>query len=321
MPLDLFPAILAAAQRIRPFVRATPLEESLALSEAGGDRVLLKLENFQHTGSFKVRGAFNKLLALPPEVLARGVVAASSGNHGAAVAYALHKLRAPGLVFVPEQTAATKLAAIRRFGSAVCLCGQDTVVAEISARAYAAEEGLVYLSPYNDWEVVAGQGTLGAEIAHDLPAVETIYVTVGGGGLVGGIAGWFKAGPATRPPVRIVGCQPTHSPVMAASVRAGQILELESLPTLSDGSAGGIEPGALTFALCQQWVDDWIQVDEGEIAAAVRLVAATHHQLIEGAAGVAVAAYLKDPERRQGRQVAIVLCGANLDLETLKAIL
>ena len=147
MPLELFPAILAAAQRIRPFVRATPLEESLALSEAGGDRVLLKLENFQHTGSFKVRGAFNKLLALPPEVLARGVVAASSGNHGAAVAYALHKLRAPGLVFVPEQTAATKLAAIRRFGSAVCLCGQDTVVAETSARAYAAEEGLVYLSP------------------------------------------------------------------------------------------------------------------------------------------------------------------------------
>jgi len=313
-------AILDAAQRIRPYVRRTPLDESLALSEMGGDRVFLKLENLQYTGSFKLRGATNKLLSLAPEMLAHGVVAASSGNHGAAVAYALRRLGAKGIVFVPEHAATTKVEAIQRYGAEVRRWGTDSVEAEAQARTFATQSGRAYISPYNDWEIVAGQGTIGLEIMEDLPDVETLYVTVGGGGLIGGIAGYIKAA-CQRKSVRIVGCLPVHSPVMYESVRAGHIVQMESLPTLSDGSAGGIEEGAITFALCQQLVDDWVLVTEAEIADAVRLIAQTHHLMIEGAAGVAVAAYLKDTQRGQKRNVAIVLCGANIDLEVLKTLL
>uniref|UniRef100_A0A7C1FUQ7 threonine ammonia-lyase n=1 Tax=Caldilinea aerophila TaxID=133453 RepID=A0A7C1FUQ7_9CHLR len=313
-------AILDAAQRIRPYVRRTPLDESLALSEMGGDRVFLKLENLQYTGSFKLRGATNKLLSLAPEMLAHGVVAASSGNHGAAVAYALRRLGAKGIVFVPEHAATTKVEAIQRYGAEVRRWGTDSVEAEAQARTFATQSGRAYISPYNDWEIVAGQGTIGLEIMEDLPDVETLYVTVGGGGLIGGIAGYIKAACQTKS-VRIVGCLPVHSPVMYESVRAGHIVQMESLPTLSDGSAGGIEEGAITFALCQQLVDDWVLVTEAEIADAVRLIAQTHHLMIEGAAGVAVAAYLKDTQRGQKRNVAIVLCGANIDLEVLKTLL
>jgi threonine dehydratase len=313
-------AILDAAQRIRPYVRRTPLDESLALSQMGGDRVFLKLENLQHTGSFKLRGATNKLLSLAPEMLARGVVAASSGNHGAAVAYALRRLSARGIVFVPEHAATTKVEAIQRYGAEVRRWGIDSVEAEAQARTFATQSGRAYISPYNDWEIVAGQGTIGFEIMEDLPDVETLYVTVGGGGLIGGIAGYIKAARQGKS-VRIVGCLPAHSPVMYKSVRAGHIVQMESLPTLSDGSAGGIEEGAITFALCQQLVDDWILVTEAEIADAVRLIAQTHHLMIEGAAGVAVAAYLKDTQHGQKRNVAIVLCGANIDLEVFKTIL
>ncbi len=321
MDQELRRTVIEAGRRIRPYVRRTPLDESLALSAMGGDQVFLKLENLQHTGSFKLRGAFNKLLQLTPAELQRGVVVASSGNHGAAVAYALRKLGATGVVFAPTHAAATKLEAIRRLGADVQLHGEDSVDAEHAARAFAAESGRPYISPYNDWEIVAGQGTVGLEIVRDLPDVDAIYVTVGGGGLIGGIAGYVKGRRRAGRPVRIIGCLPANSPVMAESVRAGRIVEMASLPTLSDGSAGGVETDAITFALCRDLVDDWILVEENEIAAAIRLVAETHHQLIEGAAGVAVAAYLKDQQRGQGRKVAIVLCGANIDLTVLKSIL
>lgn len=312
-----------AARRIRPYVRQTPLDESLALSQLGGDQVFLKLENLQHTGSFKLRGATHKLLRLTPDELARGVVTASSGNHGAAVAYALRRLGAAGIVFVPEHAAATKVEAIRRLGADLRFHGDDSVDTELYARSFAEAQGKAYISPYNDWEIVAGQGTIGAEIHRALPDVERVYVTVGGGGLIGGIASYLKAIRRRKaaPPVRIVGCLPANSPVMYESVRAGHVVQMDSLPTLSDGSAGGIESDALTFDLCRSLVDDWILVEEREIATAIRLVAETHHLLIEGAAGVAVASYLKDPARGRNRRVAVVLCGANIDLGALKAIL
>ncbi len=321
--LDLHRAIMAADRHIRPTVRTTPLDESPALSNLGGDVVHLKLENLQHTGSFKLRGAYNKLLTLAPDELARGVVAASSGNHGAAVAYALRQLGAAGLIYIPAHAAATKVEAILRLGAEVRVHGADSVDAEIAARTFAERAGRPYISPYNDWDIITGQGTIGAEIARDLPGVQTIYVTVGGGGLISGIAGYLKGrgrGSVLKP-LRIVGCLPVNSPVMHDSVRAGKVVEMATLPTLSDGSAGGIEADAVTLGLCQTLVDDWILVEEAEIAAAVRLVAETHHQLIEGAAGVAVAAYLKDPQRGQQRKVAIILCGANIDLSVLKGIL
>lgn len=321
--VDLQRACAAATARIRPYIRLTPLEASPALSALGGDHVHLKAENLQATGSFKVRGAFSKLLSLAPAELERGVVAASSGNHGAAVAFALQQLGAHGVIFVPEHAAANKVAAIRRLGAEVRSHGHDSVIAELAARAYADQSGRVYISPYNDWEIIAGQGTIGFELAAAQPTVQTVYVTVGGGGLASGIAAVFKGNPSAhaRNPVRIVGCLPANSPVMLASVRAGHVVEMESLPTLSDGSAGGIEADAVTLGLCQQLIDDWIVVEEDEIAAAIRLLMETHHYLVEGAAGVAAAAYLKDPQRGQGRNVVIVLCGANLDLEVLRSVL
>lgn len=321
--VDLHRATSQAMLRIRTHVRRTPLEKSAAISALGGDTVYLKAENLQATGSFKVRGAFNKLLVLSPTELAHGVVAASSGNHGAAVAYALKQLGVRGVIFVPEHAAASKVAAIRRLGAEIRIHGDDSLVAELAARAFAAETGRVYISPYNDWEIIAGQGVIGCEITHDLPEVQTIYVTVGGGGLAGGIAASIKGAlrDQAQRPVRIVGCLPANSPVMLASVCAGNVVELTSLPTLSDGSAGGIEADAVTFGLCQQLIDDWIVVEEKEIAAAIRLLIETHHYLIEGAAGVAVAAYLKDPQRDQQHNVAIVLCGANIDLDVLRGIL
>jgi len=320
---DLHRAISVAGRRLRSVVRQTPLLPAPALGALGGDTVYLKAENLQITGSFKVRGAFNKLWSLTPTELERGVVAASSGNHGAAVAYALQQIDAYGFIFVPSHAATSKVAAIRQFGTEVSVHGDDSVEAEMAARTFARETGRPYISPYNDWAIITGQGAVGYEIARDLPDVQTIYVTVGGGGLIGGIGGYFKGGRRafqTRP-VRIVGCLPANSPVMAESVRAGHVVTMASLPTLSDGSAGGIEDDAVTLGLCAAVVDDWILVEEAEIAAAMRLVQQTQQMTIEGAAGVAVAAYLKDPARGQQRNVAIVLCGGNVDQSVREAVL
>jgi threonine dehydratase len=275
--------VLNAEQRIRPYIRETILEHSLSLSRPGGPDVYCKLENLQHTGSFKARGAMNKLLSLPEPVLAQGIVTASTGNHGAAVAWSAGTLGAQGLVFVPHGSSPTKIAAVERLGAEVCFHGHDCAEAEAFARQYAAEQGLAYVSPYNDPQVVGGQGTIGVELLRQIDSIDTVYVSLGGGGLISGVAGYLKS---VRPGIRIVGCSPENSQVMIQSVAAGRILDLPSLPTLSDGTAGGIEPGAITFA------------------------------------AVAIASYLKDQGRgSDGGNVVVVICGANISLETLKEVL
>jgi threonine dehydratase len=316
--MNLYTEITQAEPRIRPYIRETPLEHSLVLSEMGQSNIFLKLENLQLTGSFKLRGAMNKLLSLSPEQRAQGLVTASSGNHGAAVAYGLSRLGLSGQIFVPENASPVKVEMIRRFGAEVHPYGNDSGLTELYARDYAAQHGRVYISPYNDEQIIAGQGTIGVELARQLEQIEAVFVTVGGGGLITGIAGYLKA---VNPEVAIIGCLPENSPVMAASVKAGRIIEMESKPTLSDGSAGGIEPGAITFEFCQKLVDDYVLVTEAEIKAAMRLMIESQHMLVEGAAGVAVAGYLKVRESFQGRNVVIVLCGANISLETLRSIL
>ena len=311
-------AAFEAADRIRPYVRATPLDHSLYFSQLTGADVYLKLENLQYTGSFKLRGAMNKLLTLAPEQCLRGVVAASSGNHGAAVAYGCRALGISGAVFVPEHASPTKLEAMRRYGIEVRQHGDDSLLSELEARRHADEHDLAYLSPYNDLDVVAGQGTIGVEIVEQLPGVEVVFVSVGGGGLIGGIASVLKA---YNPAIHVVGCLPENSPVMAVSVERGAIVDMPSLPTLSDGTAGGIEEGAVTFALCQALVDEYVLVSEAEIATAMREIMEGQHLLVEGAAGVAVAALRKTQERWQGKQVAVVLCGGNISLATLRSVL
>jgi threonine dehydratase len=311
-------AVSAAAQRIAPYVRRTLLDYSLSFSQKSGAAVYFKCENLQHTGSFKVRGAVNKLLSLSPAARERGVVTASTGNHGAACAYALQKVGGTGLVFVPETAVPAKLAAIRRRGVPIRTIGQDSVEAEAAARTHAAAHDMAYISPYNDLAVVAGQGTIGLELLDQLPALDAVFVSVGGGGLIGGVAAYLKA---VKPMVTVVGCSPQHSCVMAQSVRAGKILDLPSLPTLSDGTAGGVEADAVTFPLCRDFVDRYVEVSEEQIAAALRDFLDLQHMLIEGSAAVAIAGFLQTSADFAGKKVAILLCGANISRATLRRVL
>jgi threonine dehydratase len=260
----------------------------------------------------------NKVLSLPEKERQRGLVTASTGNHGAACAFAMQQVGAGGIVFVPETAKETKLAAIRRLGAEIRTVGTDSVEAEIGARAYAAENGQTYISPYNDPLVVAGQGTIAMELLDQSPNLEAVFVSVGGGGLIGGIASYLKS---VRPEVQIYGCSAQNSQVMALSVAAGELLDLPSLPTLSDGTAGGVEAGSITFPLCRDHVDHYVAVSEEEIAASLRAFMGAQHMLIEGSAAVAIAAFLKTAGHLQGARVAILLCGANISLETLKDIL
>lgn len=307
-----------AATRIRDLVRETPLDFSPRFSAASGARVWFKRENLQHTGSFKLRGAANRLLTLPDDVALRGCVTASSGNHGAAVASVMQSLGIRGPIFVPETTSTTKVEAIRALGGDVRFEGTDGLDTEQHARAYAAEHDMFYVSPYNDEEVVAGQGSCGIEIVRQLPDFDAVFVAVGGGGLIGGIGSVVKS---HDPAVRVIGCQPERSPVMACSAEAGRIVEFESGPTLSDGTAGGIEPGAITFPLCQEVVDEYRLVGEDEMAAAMRDFIDSEHQLLEGAAGVALAAFRQVAAEWRDRDVVILICGANISREDLRRIL
>lgn len=307
-----------AMSRIRPFIRRTILDFSPYYSQLNGANVYFKCENLQHTGSFKARGALNKILSLSEEERRRGIVTASTGNHGAACAYAMRQVGANGIVFVPTIAEETKLAAIRRLGAEIRTVGTDSVESERFARVYAAEESMTYVPPYNDPLVIAGQGTIALELLLQQPELDAVFVSVGGGGLIGGIASYFKG---VNPAIQVFGCSPQNSQVMALSVAAGELLDLPSLPTLSDGTAGGLEAGSITFPLCRDYVDRYISVSEDEIVDSLRTFMSTQHMLIEGSAAVAIAAFQKTAVNLRGKDVAIILCGANISLEKLKGIL
>ena len=304
-----------AAHRIAGLVLRTPLVYSESFSQELDAEVYFKLENRQTTGSFKLRGATNRLMLLGEQQRAAGCVAASSGNHGAAVASAMQKLGVSGVIFVPEKTSPVKVDAIRGYGGDVRFFGTDGLDTEEHARRFAVENDMTYLSPYNDEAVIAGQGTCGVEILEDLADVDMAFVAVGGGGLVGGVGSVLKA---HDPGIQVIGCQPVASPVMARSIEAGEILEMPSQATLSDGTAGGIEPGAITFPLNQAVVDRWVEVDEDEIAFAMRRYMDSEGDRIEGAAGVAVAALQRTEVR--GRTLVVVICGGNIGDDTLESI-
>ncbi|HEY7568245.1 MAG TPA: threonine/serine dehydratase [Gemmatimonadaceae bacterium] len=317
-PRQLANDILAARQRIAAHIRLTPSDLSLSLSERYGADVWLKGEHLQHAGSFKTRGALNKLLSLTPDEQRAGVVAASTGNHGASVAWAGRTLGVPVRVYVPNGASTAKVEMIRRYGADVQMHGTDGLDAEVFGRAFAAEHGMPYVSPYNDPAVVAGQGTVGVEIAEQIGSIDSVIVAVGGGGLIGGTAAYLKS---IMPNVRVIGASPKNSPVMALSVRAGHVVEFASEPTLSDGTAGGVEQDAITFELCRTLVDEWIEVTEGEIANAMVDFIADHHQLIEGSAAVALAALAQRAGEMRGQRVAVVLCGSNISIDTLRKVL
>ncbi|GMR24014.1 MAG: threonine/serine dehydratase [Acidobacteriota bacterium] len=310
--------VQAAEATIRPYVRETPLEHSPFLSELGGADVYLKLENQQLTGSFKLRGAINKILSLSSEERARPVVTASSGNHAAAVAYTLDGFGGEGIIYLPESVAKAKVDALSPYGVELRFVGQDCVVGELEAKKTAAEEGWTYVSPYSDAKILGGQGTIALEIERQGDPIDTILVPVGGGGLIAGIAGYLKARDAS---IRVIGCQPENSRVMAESVKAGKILELDTEPTLADGVAGGLDPDAITFPICQRVVDEFALLGEDAIAEAMRFMIEKHHMLIEGAAALSIAAYLEDPTRHRDQTVVLVVSGKKVSLETLTKVL
>ncbi len=316
--MDILEEVVHAEERIRPYIRETLLDHSIYLSQTGGANVYCKLENLQYTGSFKVRGAMNKLLSLTTDEIAQGIVTASTGNHGLAMARGVRELKASGIVFVPGNACPSKVRAIERLGADVRQYGEDCLETEVYARQYAAGNHMIYVPPYNDRKVIGGHGTIGVELVRQLDQIDAVLISLGGGGLISGVARYLKS---VHPDVKIIGCSPENSHVMIQSVKAGRILDLSSLPTLSDSTAGGIEVGSITFDLCRELVDEYVTVTEDEIRENLRLFMETHHMLIEGAAAVAVASYLKVRNRFAGNNVVIVVCGANISLETLKEIL
>jgi threonine dehydratase len=230
----------------------------------------------------------------------------------------MSKLGIEGVIFVPETASSAKIDAIRRAGAEVQLFGTDGLDTEDHARQFAADKGMTYLSPYNDADVIAGQGTCGVEIARQVGNIDALFVAVGGGGLIAGVAGYLKS---VHPHMQVIGCQPAASAVMAASSKAGRLLDMPSEPTLSDGTAGGIEAGAITFELCEALVDDYVLVSEDAIAQAMREFIDAHHMLLEGAAAVPLAALKQVGDRYQGRDVVAIICGANISRETLRGII
>ena len=303
-----------AEGKTRPFVRCTSLIRSPALGAARDCTAYLKAENLQLTGSFKIRGALNKLIALKEAGHSR-VATASSGNHGMAVAYGLRLTGLQGKIFLPRDVSVVKLRALEEEKVDFQLVNGECLEAEREARRWADIGGIPYISPYNDPEIVGGQGTLGIELARQAPPLDTVFVAVGGGGLISGIAAWLKG---INQQTRIVACSPLNSRVMHESLRAGRVVEMDSLPTLSDGTAGAIEPESITFELCRTLIDDFLLVTESEIEAAMKLVLERHRLVIEGAAGVAVAGFLQ--AAAPSRCCAVVLCGGNVSRETLRQL-
>jgi threonine dehydratase len=314
---DIASLAIEARETIAGIVTETPLRPASYLSKRLGADVWFKLENEQHTGSFKLRGATNCLMNLTPGKRAAGCVAASSGNHGAALAYAMRELGMQGVIFVPQQTSSAKIDAIKAYGGDVRLFGTDGLDTERHARDFAAERGMYYVSPYNDIAVIAGQGTCAVEIIEQLPDVEAAFIAVGGGGLMSGVGSVLKA---HNPDVRLFGCQPEASAVMARSVEAGRVLDLPSDATLSDGTAGGVEPDSITLGLCSSLVDEFVLVSEAQIAAAMRDYMAAEPGRIEGAAGVAIAGLEARKDKVAGKTVLVIICGGNVSRATIHAI-
>lgn len=318
---EILSEVLAAEGRIRSHVRETPLELSPYLSAEADADVYLKLESQQITGSFKLRGAMNKFLSLSKGDRSRPVVTASSGNHAGAVAYALKELGGTGIIYLPSTVSRAKVEALEPYGPygvELRFVGSDSVEGELEAKRVSREEGLLYISPYSDPQVIGGQGTIAVELERQLERFDAVFVPVGGGGLISGIAGYFKA---RSPSVRIVGCQPRASRVMYESLAAGRILDLPSEHTLADGTAGGVDPDAITFAICQRDVDEMVLVSEDEITLAMRLAIEKHCMLIEGAAALSIASFRKMRSAYRGQTVVLVVSGKKVSLDTLKTLL
>lgn len=315
--------VLAARQLLRGIAVDTPLEASAALAEASGAaEVRIKREEVQPTGAFKIRGAHVKVAAVAAEHRDAHLVAASSGNHGIASAAAAQRYGMRLTVLVGRSVAPAKLERLRALETdriTVELFGRDTDDCEAEGRRRDDAGEAVYVSPYNDPEVIAGQATVGVEILEAWPEVEVIVVPVGGGGLISGIGLWAKA---VRPGLRLVGVQPSASPPMYAHLATGATASMPIAPTLADGVAGNIERGSLTWKMCRQLVDEIVLVDEPEIADAMRWAVDVPHLLLEGSAVLGIAALRGGHVAGvEGKRVAVVTTGRGIDLAGLARVI
>lgn len=301
---DVLPLIEEAAARVYSVVRETPLA---TLPSAPGTAALAKLEQRQMTGSFKLRGATNKLMSLSKAEAAAGVVASSTGNHGLGVATAARLLGIDAEVYLSAQVTQPKRDRIRDAGARIRVIGEDALAAEVAARKAAAQSGRTYISPYNDPYVVAGQGTVGVEVVRQAPDLDAIFVAVGGGGLISGVGSYLRH---AAPRAEVIGCWPENSPVLYECIRAGRILEVPESATLSESTAGGVEEGSITFELCREVMHRGVLVTEQEILGAMRFGRAQGWAM-EGASGVALAAFLKERERYAGKKTVVLICGGN----------
>ncbi|MEC7622466.1 MAG: threonine/serine dehydratase [Candidatus Neomarinimicrobiota bacterium] len=304
-------------KRSNPHIRHTPLEHSPYLSNLASANVFLKLDNIQKTGSFKFRGAISKMTSMSDQEKSNGVVTASTGNHGAACSLAMSTLQIKGKIVVPENVHKNKVENILNLGGEVEYYGDDCIDAEERAQEISKTTGATYISPYNDEAIVCGQGTMGLEIWEDLKGVDAVFISVGGGGLISGVGGYLKS---MNESIQVYGVSPEKSCVMYESLKAGKQLDLPSEPTLSDGTAGGVEFGSMTFEMCKEIIDDFSIVSEGEIAKGIQIGVEKHHQLIEGAAGTAIAGFMKQKDKFKDKTVVLVMCGGNISGAVLKSV-
>ncbi len=309
--------VQAALSRIRADIRVSPCPHSESFSGLTNNSIYLKLDNQQRTGAFKERGALNKLLTLSSEERSHGVIAASAGNHAQGVAYhaGRHGIRAR--IVMPLPTPLTKVSATRAYGAEVVLHGTNYDEAYDEALRQAAQDGLTLIHAFDDNAVIAGQGTLGLEILQQHSNIEVIVCPIGGGGLIGGIACAVKE---SNPKVQVFGVQPARIPSMKAAITEGKPVTLASAKTIADGIAVR-RAGELTFPLIQKYVDDIVTVEEEEIANAILLLLEREKTLAEGAGAAAIAAVLNRKLPLQGKRVAVLVCGGNIDVTLLSRII
>ena len=304
-----------AAVRLQGHVLDTPCVESKTLSHIVGAQVFLKFENLQFTASFKERGACNRLALLTDAERQQGVVAMSAGNHAQGVAYHAQRLGIRAVIVMPRFTPGVKVERTRGFGAEVVLHGDTLDEARAHAYTLCDAQGLTFVHPYDDEGVAAGQGTLGLEILHAVPDLDTLVIAVGGGGLIAGIA---TAAKALRPDIEIIGVQTTRFPAMVNAIQGTH--HPQGTSTIAEGIAVGT-PGKITQEVVRRLVDDLVLVDEGDVEQAVLMLLEIEKTLVEGAGAVGLAALLRYPERFQGKRVGLVLCGGNIDPLLLAAII
>jgi threonine dehydratase len=309
--------VVAARERLHGAIYYSPCPHSLMLSALTGQQVYLKLENLQMTGSFKERGALNRIALLTPEQAARGVIAASAGNHAQGVAYHATKRGIRAVIVMPLTTPLVKVTATRDFGAEVVLHGANYDEAFHEAIRLCAEQDLTFIHPFDDPAVMAGQGTIGLELLEQVPLLEAVVVPIGGGGLIGGIACAIKE---SRPEVRVVGVQTSRLPSMAAAVKAHHPVTVDPATTIADGIAVR-RAGELTLPVVERYVDEIVTVEEDEIASAILMLLEREKTLAEGAGAVALAALLQHRTSLDGAHTAVLVCGGNIDVTLLSRII